>query len=272
MVVVELAGEEPGPGETVVLRAMVPVVLVRADRMSPESVVLGNVEREPVVVAEEDRLAVLGDGELRRHGAIEGPHRVQLLGRQARMEAHRNGRCRVDARIVVRGNPRVVGGVSPGPLLRHLNCDPGRELSKALMRPDRARGTPFDGTCVAGCHTLEREIQKLLGGIRLGRRCGIQEPGFREPRQDIEAGHGLRERLHAEQRAARGTGRDTRKRAAHERVQAIRPGQRSKAAEDSPLDQIAARDLPDGARLDDLEAVPAGIFRFPQPEFRRLLG
>src|SRR2546430_3533547 len=54
VVVVELAGEEEGPREAVILRPVVPVVLVDRDRVPPEAPVLPDVERQLVVMAEED--------------------------------------------------------------------------------------------------------------------------------------------------------------------------------------------------------------------------
>ena len=58
MIVVELAGVEESPGESVVLRAMVPVMLVGAQSMNPEAPVLGNVEWELVAMAEKDPFAI----------------------------------------------------------------------------------------------------------------------------------------------------------------------------------------------------------------------
>src|SRR5207244_4248923 len=53
----------------------------------------------------------------------------------------------------------------------------------------------------------------------------------RVPRQDIEARHRLRERLDAEQRAAREARRNARIRAADERIQAMLPEQQSARGE-----------------------------------------
>src|SRR6185295_15513177 len=108
VVVVELAREEKRPGEAVVLRAMVAVVLVRADRVPPEAVVLAHVEWQLVAVAEQDRFAVAADYELRRNGSVERPDRIQVLGREAGMELHRNRGGRIDARIELRRDLGVV--------------------------------------------------------------------------------------------------------------------------------------------------------------------
>src|SRR6476646_8483514 len=59
MIVIELPGEEKRAGEAVIFRAMVSVVLVGADSMATETVVLRHIGRQAVEVAEENRLAVL---------------------------------------------------------------------------------------------------------------------------------------------------------------------------------------------------------------------
>src|SRR5262245_27310500 len=119
-------------------------MLVRADGVAPEAVVLGDVERQLVVVAQQHRLAVAVDRELGRDRAVEGPDRVLILRRKARMELEVELRARGNAGVELWGHARVVGRVSPRAFLGYLECDLWGELGEALVRPDRARRTPFD--------------------------------------------------------------------------------------------------------------------------------
>ncbi|TMB39716.1 MAG: hypothetical protein E6J62_01540 [Deltaproteobacteria bacterium] len=277
MVVVELAGVEERPGEAVVLRAMVPVVLVGAQGMDPEAPVLPDVERQLVAMTEEDALAILADKQLGRQGAVEGPQREGPLVRQARVEARMETLRRVDAGIQARWNTRIVDRVYLGALRADFNRDLRRHRIELLVRPDRARGTPLDGARVTGRHAFQPSIQNLLGGI--GFLCGrrVQYRGIKRiqpARQHVEARHRLCECLDAEQRAARQARRNTRIgiRAADEGVQAMFPEQQSTRREQAPLEQIAPRDLPVGERLDDLLAVPAGVLGFLDPKFRCFIG
>src|SRR5712691_601839 len=184
---------------------------------------------------------------------------------EARMEPLR----RVDPGIKARRDSRIVDGVDLGSLRTHFYRDLRWKRVKPLMRPDRPRGTSFDRACVAGCHPFQRGIQKLLGGVGFLRRRGTQKrERVRVPRQDIEARHGLRERLDAEQRAAREACRDACIRAADKWVQSMLPGQHSARGEYPPLDQLAARHLSVGQRLDELKTVLPGILRFPYAKFR----
>jgi hypothetical protein len=80
-VVVELAGEEEGVGEAVAFRRVVAVVFVRRDGMQPEPVVGRRVDRQRVVVAHEDWLAIAHHQQLGRQRAVEGPHRLVVLHR-----------------------------------------------------------------------------------------------------------------------------------------------------------------------------------------------
>ena len=136
----------------------------------------------------------------------------------------------VDARIEAGRNPGIVSGVDLGPFRGNGYRDRGRKPSELLVRPDRARGASLDGARVTRGHAFERRIQHLLGLVGLSRRRGIQGRD-RVPRQDIEARHRLRERLDAEQRAAREARRNARIRAADERVQAMLPEQQSARGE-----------------------------------------
>ncbi|MCY1487825.1 hypothetical protein D9M68_215050 [compost metagenome] len=87
-IVVVLPGEEEGVGETVAFRRVVAVVLVGGDGVQAEAHVRRRVDRQGVVVAHHDRLAVTGHQQLRWHGAVEGPYRLVVLDRHVRVEAH----------------------------------------------------------------------------------------------------------------------------------------------------------------------------------------
>ena len=76
VIVIELAGEEVSSGEAIVLRSVMAVVLVRGNGVAAEPVVLRNIERQTVVVAEQNRLAIASDDQLGRNGAVECPDRV----------------------------------------------------------------------------------------------------------------------------------------------------------------------------------------------------
>src|SRR5262249_26988678 len=115
VVVVKLAREEKCSRESVVLRPVVCVVLMGRERVPPEACVLGDVERQPVVMAKQHRLAVPYLGQLGRNGPVERPHMQRALGRPSWVELQRYGRSRVDARIEARWNTGVIGivGLSP---------------------------------------------------------------------------------------------------------------------------------------------------------------
>src|SRR5262249_47620659 len=154
VVVVELAGEKVGAREAVVLGSVMPVVLVDRDRVPSEAAVLGNVERQPVVVAEEDGLAVADLHQLGWQRPVERPQRQRSLVGQARVEGRSDLRSGVDAGVERRSDAGVVDGVDLGPFLRGLNGDRGSKPGELLVPPDRSRWTPFDGTGVTGSHAL----------------------------------------------------------------------------------------------------------------------
>src|SRR5207245_8339157 len=92
------------------------------------------------------------------------------------------------------------------------------------------------------------------------------EPGFRLPRQDVEAGHGLREWLDAEQR--------TRRRPRGNRVGISAPGKGAQAVDrhpqaprrdEAPFDQLTSADLSLRPGLDNLRPILAGVLGFAQP-------
>src|SRR5215472_14321674 len=68
VIVIELIGEEECAGKAVILRTMVAVVLVRRNGVATEAVVLRHIGGQPVVMAEQERLAVTGLNQLRRNG------------------------------------------------------------------------------------------------------------------------------------------------------------------------------------------------------------
>jgi hypothetical protein len=96
--------------------------------------------------------------------------------------------------------------------------------------------------------------------------------------QHVEPRHRLAERLGAKERAGRRAGRDTAATttvcagAADERIQATDRREQRAAGEQSPFEQIAARDLALRIRLHDLAAVFSGILGCLDPRLRRVLG
>ena len=240
VVVVELTGEEESPGEAVVLRPVVGVVLVGRSRVPAESTILGDAEWQAVVVTEQNRLAVADLSELGWERAVERPYSERPLVREVRVEARRYRGRGVDARIQARRNARIVGGVASGTELRNLDGDLGGKVVEALMRPDRSRRTALDRAGIAGFDALQRWIQHLLGGICLRRGRWIQRRD-RVPRQNIQASHRLRERLHPEQRAGRQAGRNAGSVGAlRERADAVLEDDGAGCSEQSQLDEVSA--------------------------------
>src|SRR5207247_2926431 len=120
--VVELAREEEGTREAVVLRPVMPVVLVDRDRVPPEAPVLGDVERQKVAVAEEDGIAVTDLHQLGRQGPVERPQRQWALVRQARVQGGTKGRGGVDAGVEIRRDAGLVLDVGIRTLYRVMVC------------------------------------------------------------------------------------------------------------------------------------------------------
>src|SRR6266850_2139262 len=192
-----------------------------------------------------------------------GPPALGSVG-QARVEGRAERSGSVDAGIEAGRDTRIVNGVDLGALLRDLDGDAGRERGELLVGPDRPGRAAFDGAGVAWTYALERGVQKLLGGVGLRRRGRIQGRD-RVPRQDVEPGHGLRERLDAEERAARRAGRDGCVRAGREHAQSIGHHQRPGGRHEAHADQVPARDVSVAERLEDLRAVLPRILRFTDP-------
>ncbi|MCY1353672.1 hypothetical protein D9M69_400230 [compost metagenome] len=276
VVVVELAGEEIGPGETVVLRPVVAVVFMGAEGVDAKSTVLRRVRRQAVVVAEKDGLVVATDQQLGRQGAVEGPERQRPLVRQAGVEGGTQGCRRIDAGVQARGYAGVVGLVGLGAFLGDFHHHFGEEGSPLLVRPDRARRTALDGALAAAQHRRYR----LQRGIGLRGRIGARHTGVgrdrvhhpragRESlaRQHVEAWHRLGESQDAEQRAGWQPGGDVELigvGAAGEGTQAVDRDQQSAGGGQAPSDEVAPGDLAPGDGGRQLREIPSGIFRFPE--------
>src|SRR5689334_9637762 len=114
VIVIELVGEEVGAGESVILRAVVSVVLVRGKRVSAKAIVLRHVGRQAIVVAEQDRFSVASQHQLGRNSTVESPYRIWLLRRHAGMELQRDRRSWVNAGIQAGWNLRIVSGIRGG--------------------------------------------------------------------------------------------------------------------------------------------------------------
>ena len=89
MVVIELSGEKIGPGEAIIFRSMVTVVLMGRNGVAAKTIVLRDISRQAVVMAEENCLAIPGFHQLGRNGAVECPNGVRTLGWKARMKFQR---------------------------------------------------------------------------------------------------------------------------------------------------------------------------------------
>src|SRR6478672_7659903 len=101
VIVIELAGKEVSSGEAVVLRSVMTIVLVRGNGIASEPVVLRNVKRQTVVMAEQKRLAIAPNHQLGRNGPVECPDRVFILRGQSRMKFHRQAKRRINPGIKV---------------------------------------------------------------------------------------------------------------------------------------------------------------------------
>src|SRR5947209_797688 len=228
VVVIELPGEEVRAGKTVILRAMVTVVFMGRDSVTAKAIVLRNVSGQAVVMAEENCLTVPGLDQFGRNGAVERPHRVGTLGGETWMKLQRQRRCGIDAGIQTGRNTRIVSGVSSCLSLGDFYRDLRRELAEALMRPYRAWRTSFNRPKAAA----QGRINRLLSLVGLCRRSRI-ECRYGIAGQNIKAGHGLAEWLHAKQRAGRRACRNgiyaaTRSRgAADEGIQSANRGKQS---------------------------------------------
>ena len=108
MIIVKLVREEEGTGEAVILRTVMSIVFVSRDCMNAEASVLILENGKFVVEAEEDRLAVAYLHELGRNGSVVSPGFHRGLGRQIRVKLERDRTGRVNARILVRRNTRIV--------------------------------------------------------------------------------------------------------------------------------------------------------------------
>src|SRR5262249_50136059 len=97
-----------------------------------------------------------------------------------------------DSGVEARRHPGVVSRVGGGPELRDLDGDLREEVVESLVSPDRARRPPLDRAGVARSHTLQRGIQKLLGGIGRSHRRRIQRRA-RMPGTDGQQSHGVGE-------------------------------------------------------------------------------
>ena len=192
-VVVELAREEERVGVAVALRRVVPVVLVGRDRVGPEAQVGGDVDRESVVVPEQDGVPVALHEQLRRQRAVEGPQGQRVLQRHVRVEAD------VDARVgaVEPGEP---GGVVVQAAGSELGVGPVvapavelQAVAQAEVRPRAGLGAlevpgrgelveALVGPALAGGAALSRRLGQGLSEVGLDQRLpGVLVGGVRGP-------------------------------------------------------------------------------------------
>src|SRR4029077_734624 len=216
---------------------MMSVMFMGRDRVPPEAAVPGHVDGQTIVVAKQDRLSVAANDEIRWKRPVECPQRERPLVWEVRMQARSPWRRRVDPGVEARWNGRIVRGVDPRTHLRHFHGDRRWKVVEPLGCPHVSRRP----TLARSKATTERRVD---GPLRLIGTCswkGIQR-AHRIPRQHVEAGHGLREWLDAEERAGRrGGGYVTtarRVRAADERVQTADGRQEARTREKTQLQEI----------------------------------
>ncbi|MNZ51010.1 hypothetical protein D3C78_688110 [compost metagenome] len=199
-IVVVLPREEEGVGEAVAFRRTVAVVFMGGDGVQAKARVGGRIDRQGVVVTHHDRLAVAHHQQLRREGAVEGPHRLVVLDRHVRMEAHTDtlggaldavgGNLRVAVvaiGVVVQaagGELAVLVGVHLQPVahaavdpragLRGLQFALREEFVVALVRPALSRRPSFcrrvDGALEEGADLRAPRVLVAVVGVLLRRR------------------------------------------------------------------------------------------------------
>ncbi|MCY1286971.1 hypothetical protein D9M69_287100 [compost metagenome] len=139
--------------------------------MDAEAHVRRRIDRQRVVVAHHDRLAVAHHQQLRRQGAIEGPQALVVLHRHFRVEAYADALGRAldpvsrnleaalvgERGIVQATRPELAAGIAvqlvavarsvvdPRPCLHGLELTLRIELVVALVRPAPSRRPPFGG-------------------------------------------------------------------------------------------------------------------------------
>src|ERR1041384_184995 len=86
VVIVELAREEIRSRKTIVLSSVMAVVLVSGNRVPAKTIVLAYVKRQPVVMTEQDGLAVTALDEFGRNCSVKCPNGVCILCGQPGMK------------------------------------------------------------------------------------------------------------------------------------------------------------------------------------------
>src|SRR6185437_8012565 len=278
VIVIELVGEEERAGKAVILRTVVAVVLVGGNGVASETVVRIHVRRQPVVMAEQDRLTITALNQIRRKCAVKGPHRVRLLRGEAGMELQRNRRCRINSAVEFRVDVRPIVYVGLSLRLRGLNSDLGQELIEALMRPDGSRRTAFNGASQAGLSAYEGRIQWLLGLVGLGLRHWGQTAGqwIWYPWCHVKPRHRRSERLYAERWAGRSASGNSTAAAANaaggigatnKGVQAVNGSQKAASRNQAPFHQFTTGNFACGESLENFCPVFPRIFGFPDSCF-----
>src|SRR5258705_12392403 len=172
------------------------------------------------------------------------------------MELQFHRRRGVDPRIQRRRYCRVVGEVGCGRRLGRFDSYHRNVIREALVRPDASRGPPFDRSGAAS----EFRVNYLLCLVRFSGRKWI-EAADGVAGEHVEPRHGLRERLHAEQRAARNIA-VVREYPGDERIESVDRRQQTRAGEKSPLEQITTRNAAPRPLADDFPAILARSFGF----------
>ena len=221
-VIPELSWERERVRVAITLGRVVPVVVVRGQRVHAKAKVGRRIHRQSVVVAEQHAATGAGHQQLGRKGAVKGPQRARILDGHVGVEAHVNSTCRAFKarqahRVVVettraeftRGIAVALARITETRVasctrLRRLEALHRRELSPTLMRPTRTRRTAIAGRRVqtAAERGLDQRLPRvhvLLVGLHRGRR--VQR--LRKERVQVRPGGTAHAVLRAGQRCAR---------------------------------------------------------------------
>ena len=234
-VIPELTWESERVRVAITLGRVVPVVVVRGERVHAEAKVGRRIHRQSIVVPEQHTATGARHQQLGREGAVKGPQRARILDGHVGVEAHVNSTCRaIKARQARRVVVQTTGAelahgitvalariaqtrVAACTRLRRLEVLDRRELSPTLVGPTRARRTTITRRRVEaatqrsfdqGPPRIQVLFIRLNGRRRVQRLCeesvevcprwtvlGIRRAGHRSPGSDRLRRHRFRAEL-----------------------------------------------------------------------------